>query len=330
VLWGLAGLALAQVALALALEGPRPELRDPEYGVKVRALGRVVKEHPGRPLVLTLGSSRTAHALRAGRLEPPPGDPAAPIVFNFGLTAHGPVKELLALNRLLGDGIRPAAVVLEQTPLLLPAPGGGLDRVQLERQKWGDLRVLRDFEPDRGFYAEWFAERAVPCYTSRYPILSRYLPAFVPWAHRESLAWENTDGWGWLDMPPLVSEESARRVREDVLRQHREVLADYHVAEAAERAARAALSRCAAEGIRAALVLMPEDSAVRACYPPAAEAELQGYLGRLRADFGVPVFDARGWCPDDGFRDGHHLLEPGADIFTERFGREVLPALAVR
>src|SRR5689334_14461752 len=92
IVWCLAGLLLAQAALALALEGPRPELRDPEYGVKLAALRQRLREHPGRPLVLALGSSRTANALQAGRLAPSGECPSAPLVFNFGLTAHGPLR----------------------------------------------------------------------------------------------------------------------------------------------------------------------------------------------------------------------------------------------
>jgi hypothetical protein len=326
--WCLGGLLFGQLALAVTLERWRPDLRDPEYGFKLLALRKRLAENPGRPLVLALGSSRTAQAVRPDRLAPSGGDPAAPLVFNFGLTAHGPVREMLALHRLLRDGIRPAAVLLEQTPLMLPMAGTGLDEPPLERQTWGDLRQLRTVGPPKDMTARWLADRAASSYSCRFPILSRYAPWFVPWSRRESHVWDNTDGWGWLNVPPVATPEAVRRVTEQVVRDHRGVMAEYRISPTAERADRMSLQCCAAEGIAVAVVLLPESSEVRACYDLAAEVTLLRYHDRLRAEFGVPVIDARDWCPDDGFRDGHHLIPTGAGVFTERFGRDVLPALS--
>src|SRR5213075_1820404 len=110
----------SQFALAITLEHWRPDLRDPEFGHKLARLHARLEEQPGRPLVLVLGSSRTGVGLRPEvlhRFALPGGQP--PIVFNFGLTASGPVMELLCLHRLLEEGIHPDWLVVEvMAPLL--------------------------------------------------------------------------------------------------------------------------------------------------------------------------------------------------------------------
>ena len=74
---------------------------------------------------------------------------------------------------------------------------------------------------------------------------------------------------------------------------------------------------------------MPESSWFRAITPPEGEPRLRAFLDDLAREFHVSVIDARDPAPDDEFfGDGHHLLAAGADRFTERYGRDVLPRLA--
>jgi hypothetical protein len=78
------------------------------------------------------------------------------------------------------------------------------------------------------------------------------------------------------------------------------------------------LARCAEHDIRAAVVLMPESSAFRGWYGPAGYAAATAFARKLSDEFGVPVYDAREWVPDDGFADGHHMIPAGAETFTDR------------
>jgi hypothetical protein len=76
---------------------------------------------------------------------------------------------------------------------------------------------------------------------------------------------------------------------------------------------------------------LPESTSFRALYPPVAEVKLSRFLADLTAEFGYPVTDARSWMPDDAFMDGHHLLRPGGEAFTDRLTAEViLPFLRAR
>src|SRR5262245_8761291 len=59
-LWLLAGFTLCQVVLAVAIDCWLGAVRDPEFAGKLERLQARLAEAPGRPLVLMLGSSRTA------------------------------------------------------------------------------------------------------------------------------------------------------------------------------------------------------------------------------------------------------------------------------
>src|SRR5688500_7375640 len=111
-LWLLAGFALCQLVLAGALERWAPGARDPEFASRLRDLRCRRAEAPGRPLVVFLGSSRTALAVDAARLSVPAGGPG-PVAFNFGLLGCGPTLQLVTLRRLLADGVRPDSLYVE-------------------------------------------------------------------------------------------------------------------------------------------------------------------------------------------------------------------------
>src|SRR5262249_34720001 len=103
---------------------------------------------------------------------------------------------------------------------------------------------------------------------------------------------------------------------------------DYTISETSDRAIREILDVCRREGIGAALLVMPESTTVQGWYPPAVRAETDRYLGRLGAEYGVPLIDTRDWMNDTDFADGFHPWPEAAAVFTERFAREVLPAVA--
>lgn len=75
----------AQIGLGLAVETVKPEWRDPEYGHRIKQLRQLHAEHPDRPLVVAVGSSRTLMGLSpldTGFAE----EPGSPLVYNFGQT----------------------------------------------------------------------------------------------------------------------------------------------------------------------------------------------------------------------------------------------------
>src|SRR5262249_47575099 len=127
-----------------------------------------------------------------------------------------------------------------------------------------------------------------------------------------------------------TSPPERRRWEEFARSQYAAVLSDFRLAERPAQAYRDLLALCRDEHIPAALLVMPEGSAFRGLYPPQGRVALDAFLADLSREFAVPLIDARSWVDDDGFWDGHHLEAGGAEVFTERFGREALRPLLSR
>src|SRR5262249_39289200 len=144
---------------------------------------------------------------------------------------------------------------------------------------------------------------------------------------RQDHVWNAIDSNGWLGMPPAPSEGQREKESETVLKGDGNAPADFSLAPGADRALRASIDLCPRHGAKVVLFVMPEATDFRRCYSPESDRWLTEYLESLRKAHHVPAVSAREWCPDDGFRDPQHLTARGAERFTERFGREVLPTL---
>ncbi|OYV90071.1 MAG: hypothetical protein B7Z73_06395 [Planctomycetia bacterium 21-64-5] len=134
------------MAANFAADFIEPGLREPEYGRKLALLKTQLRQLPQRPLLLLLGSSRTAYGVRPDRLF----DAATvetPLVYNFGILGGGPLYELLYFQRLLAAGIRPRWVVIEVHPALLKTAPElmGAHIPPIERCDACDLWFLRDY-----------------------------------------------------------------------------------------------------------------------------------------------------------------------------------------
>src|SRR4029077_4552806 len=99
-LWGIAFFFLAQLSLAIVIERWRPDWGDPEYGRRLRYLRQRMREEPGRPLLLVLGSSRTGNGFKADCLPPPSWNHnESPLIFNMSQSGGTTLYELLILKR---------------------------------------------------------------------------------------------------------------------------------------------------------------------------------------------------------------------------------------
>src|SRR5260370_34791440 len=104
--WGGLFYLLFQLTGAVLVEHWLPGARDPEFAVKVRHLQDRLDEAPGSPLVIMLGSSRTALGFKAGAVHVSQNS-KSPVVFNFGLSGGGAGVELLCRARLPARGTPP-------------------------------------------------------------------------------------------------------------------------------------------------------------------------------------------------------------------------------
>jgi hypothetical protein len=329
--WGLAAFVLLQLALAVAIEGWLPQLRDPYFAYRAACLKRQASTEPRPFLVVVLGSSRVQHGVRGAdvekRLAERIGRPV--VVFNFGIPGSGPVSHWLYLRRLLKEGLKPDLLVQEiiapllvETDTACPAEAVNLIPDRLEP---GEPADLAPYQFPAELARQWWVSWPVPWYTHRIAILSWLRPTLLPLSIRLDWAHHMDDsGYAELANAETRTVECRLRRTEQAWQEYGEPLRHFRLGRAACRAQRDILQLCRTKRIPVALLWMPEASTFRGWYPPAACSEIRSFIDGLSREFSAPFIDAREWVSDDAFSDNHHLLPEGAEIFTQRLGDEAL------
>ncbi len=333
--WAAFFLVAGQAGLAVVVHRFRPEARDREFGTLLTALRQRLAEEPGRPLLLVLGSSRSATSIRPSAIPASPGGGVEPIVFNMSLIGAGPIRELQTYRRLRAEGIRPRWLVVDVWPLyLLHDPQASEEQLLLARDvQWAEWPVLTLDPADRRAARRKLLEGLlVPGFTYRAGLLRCYAPELGEGEQDVDPGWEDygrrTVDAGWLPNPnrPFTPQEVALW-RLWYLFHIGPVLADFHVNPIKDRNLRELLAECARDGTRALLLWSPEHSGLRACCSAETSARVGAYLGQLAAEYGVVVADTRAWMADADFAEFTHLLPRAAAPYTERLGREILGPL---
>lgn len=292
----------------LARRDTLPASADPWYAERLAALRCRRAESPGRPLVVFLGSSRSLSAVRPATLT---ADNPDLLPFSLARTGHGPVGNLLTLRRLLADGVRPVAVVVEVMPAFL---------------------VEEDMKPllERHTAAEWWAAGLPMSRRLLADHLGDRLGRFRANARRlvADPPAEPCDSHGGYPTPRAAVTPAERAALFDSqTRFYAARLRRPTVAPVSACATDALLATCRRGGVRGALLLMPEGDEFRRLYGPAVRDALTGWVRRVAAAAGVPVIDAGDWLTEVQMADSHHALLPGAEAFTRRLAAEVPPAL---
>jgi hypothetical protein len=294
-------------------EAAVPEITDPDYHLRLRLARAARADHPDRPLGVVIGSSRTVWAFRPELL---PEAPAAGDVYwvNVSHIESGPTLNRVILHRLLRDGVRPAAVVIEIMPRFFVKES---DRVVVQNLAVTEFALVRrgadrTFDYDYHFLRQRF---------TRAGDLTRVTDPFA------GVVEPCARGGYRLLRADLTADERARalalahKMNADHLRQ-------MTVHPGADRALRATLREAADHGIRAVLLRTPEGPTFRSWYDPDGLTRFDGYVAAVAAEFGAHQLDARLWLEEDDFADSHHVLKRGADKFTARFAREIPAVLA--
>jgi hypothetical protein len=330
-LWLVLCFAAIQVGLAVAEEWYWPFLRDPDYGYRVMRLRCRLASAQEKPItVVMLGSSRTGNGLRARPLEQElcrqTGRPV--ILFNFGIPAAGPVLQLLVLNRLLHDGIRPDHVLVEVMPPYLAGPSStwAVASLPLQRLWHCDLSLVRALDPKhRDRTSRWRKQAWLwPCHAHRANLLSVLVPFLWSGSNPQGLSHQIDDS-GWIKPSHGPFSDLARRDwTAKAFRAFAGYWDDSQPGGPSCDALRRLLQRCRDEQIAVKLVLMPEGPIFRSWYSTDAWQAFEEFLEEIQSEFAVEVVNARNWIEEEEFFDSHHLLPPGAERFSERLGREVL------
>jgi hypothetical protein len=322
----LAALAAVNAALVAAVETAPPRWHDPEYGTRLGYFKQRQAENCDRKFIVVLGSSRVAIGLHPASIEPQKsGEPA---LFNMALVGGGPVMELLTFRRLMADGVRPDAVLVEYWPAFLNETGTYHEAARLDRHRLRpcDAQTVREFFPE-ATYGDWQCSRLDPVGTQRRNAWNQLLPGGLPRAGRIDGLWKRIDPWGRLTDRDSVTDAERPGLREVHAGYYRPLFAGYEVSAVADRALRTLFRECTEAGIPAEMLQMPDNPAFAEWVPDAARKLAADHESRLRADLGVPWIDAREWVTPDQMPDRIHLLTPGATIFTRRLTAELPEAL---
>jgi hypothetical protein len=321
--WGLAWTLAAQMSVVAFLEWRHPEFLDPKYGCRMLALRALRQEQKHRALFLVLGSSRAEQGFRPSLLENATGD-AGPLFYNLARGGSSPLLYLLTLRRLLADGIRPDALLVEIFP---PALVEDEESAVIYKATLRDLPVLHRYPMHGRTWALWFWDRLLLWHKYRSGFLAWAAPQLLPPQARwgENL-WDYRSG-EWRIIGNRVCAQERRRLTDDAHSRYAASLQNFRIADDADRALGELLATCRSEGIAVALFVMPEAEAFRGWYPPQARSCLANYLHGLELQFEAPLIDARKWIENKGFSDGHHLLRREAETFTRRFVKEALGKL---
>lgn len=300
--------AFALLAAGVLVARDTAPAADPWYADRLAALRQRQAEAPGRPLVLFLGSSRAVSAIRPAQLA---ADHPDLLPFSFARVGGGPVGNLLTLRRLLADGVRPAAVLVEVMPAFLVEEDV---RPLLERHTAAGWRAA-GLPVSRRLLADHLGDRL-----GRFRTNARRLAAAPPG--------EPSDPFGGHLNPRTAVTPAERAELERVQVNHfRKRLSRVEVSPVAAVAIPETLRLCRQAGARVGLLLAPECEGFRRVYGPGVRDALIAWVRWAAVSAGVPLIDAGDWLPGGQMADAHHALLPGAEAFTRRLGAEVLPVL---
>jgi hypothetical protein len=334
IVWGMLFFLAGQVMLGMYLNRRQPDVRDPEFGLRLLTLRKRLAENPGAPLVLVLGSSRTMNGLSPAFMSVALKESGpAPLIFNFALAGSGSIRELMTYRRLRDAGIKADWLLIESWPVLWPEDGAFAERriIAQDELNWSDLPVVLRYLPGKAELAGRVLKgNLVPllCYRSRllHAAARNLLPRNLERQLRhEQDDWTCRDGTGWLPYRKIpATAEALRREVEKGLLTAAPLLNAQRISPEYDRALRNLLDACRGDGIRAALFVMPEHSACRSWYTPHARVHTSGYLTHLSREYQLPVFDLRDWAADEDYADFCHLAPRGVKPLSARFAREIL------
>ncbi len=335
--------AVLQTYLGAAIDDGRLDWADPEYGTTVRHLEQRKREAPERPTVVMLGTSRAKNAFAADRLsEPVEGDQNTPLVLNASVFSAHPFHFQLVLRRLIALGLKPHAVFVELFPLHMSDTSAiyssDPDRAaiplnpakEMHRVRAADLDLVWKYDPDRAalWAWRWCDSRLAPWSIHRNVLVQRYAES---WAQADVAGspkyWRSAiSPFGWVQ-PRLqfVPEGAGGPAEAATERAYRPHTAFTGINRTYDRMLRDLLDFCDRENVEVfGLVLMPESSTFRGWYPDETRRLIRTYAREVAGEHGTRLIDANEWLPDREFIDHHHVIDPGAERFSDRLRSEFI------
>jgi hypothetical protein len=326
--YAIAGLIVGQLVLGVVVDQAGSRVCDLDYARQLGRLRDRRRSVPAAHLLIALGSSRTATGFRSGRIKPVV-DGRTWLAANFGRPGAGPMVQLTVLRRLLTDGQKPDAVLVEIMPIYFNDQPNRLedekwlDDVEAGRYSAQEIRGLAHYCKYPATLAwRWGLARSLPCIRQRHDLQAWMgLTGAMPTANDEAAD-------GTLVPITRVTQVQRRCYTVAVQAQYQSLNMFDHFRLAPQPAAALdnLLALCRRRQIRARLVLMPEGSAFRSLYSTEMKAGVAAYLANQQEKWGIGLTDATDWISDEGFSDSHHLLPEGGALFTDLLARELAAA----
>lgn len=324
---------LIQIAFHYPVARWFPQVRDVEYGKKITRLRTIAAEKPpDRPLVVAFGSSLTAMGFCPGAIAD--SEPGSPVCYNFAINSCGVVVQLMCINRLLEEGIRPDVALIELSPYFLTREKNLVNDGEFlpaDRVQARDFQILDRYrpEPDQ-FRTEWARQQCLPWWSHRRTLQNWVAPQSVPRSRRIDNLWSRTDLWGWEHMPELIEIHALYYLYPGpcrALREYWRMLTAAPFDPQMAAAVQEIVGVCRKNGIRPVLLLVPESSLLRESHDPEGKRRFEDYVTRLKNQ-GADVVDARDWLTDPEFIEGLHPNPGGSHAYTSRLNREFLSRVA--
>lgn len=327
---------IGQLLFIGILSTAAPEVRDPEFGKRIKMLRQLMAERRGRqPDVVAVGSSRVAMGIRPETWNPSSNSLSdTPLVFNFGHCFAGPLLEALTVDRLIRAGINPRWLLVEAWPAMLGSESVENCRegaLSLPRLDWHDLRFVRQFEPSPVALTMAWAKRGLnPWVVHKKGLLHAYANDFLTSSERMDDRQYPLECRGWLAHPAYDAALSRERYELNLKHTYSRMgvtLVDVGLNHTSRQAYEAIFKLCRLHGIQVAIFIMPESAEFRTWYDRPKLKALENDLQEMCRSAGVQLVDLRDGLDWSNFFDGFHLTHTGAARFTQLLGQRVLDPL---
>jgi hypothetical protein len=325
--WAFGLFALSQAGLGLWIPRDGYLVRDTIRRDRLRTLRQRIAEAPAPPkFVVLLGSSHIKDGVLSRQLGLQASDALGRpvVVANQAFAGGGPVRSLLAMDRLLREDIAPDLVVLETFPILFDdrCDETGGDVLPISSLDAGDVALLRRYAVDRPDLEEGrYLESVAPVHAQRSNLTNFLMPWLLVPDRRKRPEPEEAE-FRDEDHSPARRAKLVAQAKDGYYPRLQDLPLD---GIRQRKAVTELVERLRAEGAKVVFLATPEGPAFRSWYPPGSWPKSVAWLRDLAARHGVPLFDAREWTDDEElFGDSHHLAKAGAERFTRWLGSEVL------
>ncbi len=330
ILWSVVFFVGGQAGLGWLLRA-RPWIADKEFGGKLVRLEALRAKHPGKPLLLALGSSRMATGFDPKSLRSLAADVESEpfLAFNFAMVGSGPEMMHLTLERLIDRKIKPQRVVVEFWPPFWSFARGIKDyelQIDIGSLEFNQARLLsRYVHKPSALMKLWARSLLLPAYENRRALLAAISPSWFGEEKVRDLRLESVDSDGFWRPHEEIRQDQRLQLIGQYKEHYAPILEKIILQDSSIRSMRGLLRLCKNEGIEAVVVVLPEGSRFRSWYSESSRCLFEQYLEELRTREGAVVVNAREWSSDELFLDDHHLLPAGAKAFTQRLAFETLP-----